>query len=420
MTVHVSQLSNGIRVVTEEVSSVETVTLGIWVDAGARHEKPETNGISHFLEHMAFKGTQSRSAKDIAEEIEAVGGYLNAYTSREATAYHARVLKEDVKLAIDILSDILQHPTFDETEFEREQSVILQEIGQSNDTPDDIIFDHFQAACFPDQPIGRPILGTAKIVQSLTPADIRKYMQKHYAGNQMVFAAAGNIDHDWLAQLVEDHFVDIEDECSFKRLKAHYQGGEFREKRELEQVHLVIGFDGMPYQSEGYYAQSVLSTLLGGGMSSRLFQEVREKHGLAYSIYSYTNSYRDAGVLGIYAGTGEKEAAEIVPIICDELHDLASTPVNTAELSRAKTQLKAGLMMSLESTSARCEQLAQQMLIYGRPVPTKEILDNIEAVDERAVMGAANKIFSSKPSMAAIGPLKHWPKYSTFEKQFAK
>lgn len=420
MTVHVSQLSNGMRVVTQEVSSVETVTLGVWVDAGTRHEKAEINGISHFLEHMAFKGTARRSAKDIAEEIEAVGGYLNAYTSREVTAYHARVLKEDVQLAVDLLSDILQNPTFDEAEFAREQSVILQEIGQSHDTPDDIIFDHFQSACFPDQPIGKPILGTAKIVQDLTANDVRKYMQKHYAANQMVFASAGNIDHDWLVQMVEEHFSDLAPECSFQRLKAHYKGGDYREKRDLEQVHLIMGFQGLQHGHEDYYAQSVLATLLGGGMSSRLFQEVREKRGLVYSIYSYAASYRDTGIFGVYAGTGEKETTELMPVVCEELQNIAEAPVSAAELQRAKTQLKAGLMMSLESTSARCEQLAQQILVYGRPIPIQEVLEKIDIVDERSVMSIASKIFSSKPSLAAIGPTKHLAKYNSLEKKFAK
>ncbi|HEY1430647.1 MAG TPA: pitrilysin family protein, partial [Stellaceae bacterium] len=356
MTARVSRLANGLRVATDAIQTVDTVSLGIWVDVGTRHEPAAINGAAHFLEHMAFKGTERRSACAIAEEIEAVGGHLNAYTSRESTAYYAKVLKEDVPLALDILADILQHSAFDPEELERERTVILQEIGQANDTPDDIIFDHFQECAYPGQAMGRPVLGRPEIIRELRRDAVVAYLRDHYGARRMVLAAAGNLEHEQLVDLADKLLSGLPAERSVSTEPARYAGGDRREDRDLEQLHLVLGFPGVTLGDPDYYAASVLSTAFGGGMSSRLFQEIREKRGLVYAIHSFVHGYRDGGLFGIYAGTGEDEAAELAPALCEEALKLQDglTPI---ELGRAKAQMKAGLLMSLESTSARCEQL---------------------------------------------------------------
>src|SRR5271167_4151106 len=404
MTVRVSTLANGLQVATDQINTVDTVSLGIWVDVGTRHEPPEINGVAHFLEHMAFKGTERRSALAIAEEIEAVGGHLNAYTSRESTAYYAKVLKEDVPLALDILADILQHSTFDPEELERERTVILQEIGQANDTPDDIIFDHFQECAYPEQAMGRPVLGRPEIIRGLGRDAVVAYLRDHYGAQRMVLAAAGNLEHERLVDLADTLLSGLPAERSVSTEPARYAGGDRREDRDLEQLHLVLGFPGVTLGDPDYYAASVLSTAFGGGMSSRLFQEIREKRGLVYTIHSFVHGYRDGGLFGIYAGTGEAEAAELVPAMCDEVIRLEDglTPV---ELNRAKTQMKAGLLMSLESTAARCEQLAQHLLIHGTPFDPLEIVTRVEAGDDAAIRRVVARWRSAPPTLAALGPL---------------
>jgi predicted Zn-dependent peptidase len=403
MTIAISTLTNGMRVVTDHIDTVESASLGIWVGVGARHEHEDVNGVAHMLEHMAFKGTKRRSARGIAEEIEAVGGSLNAYTSRENTAYFARVLKADVPLAIDILADILQNSTFDSEELSRERAVVIQEIGQSFDTPDDLVFDHFQEVAYPDQPLGRSILGSAERIGGMSRETIAGYMNRAYTAPGMVLAAAGRVDHKAIVAQAEVLFNDLGRGNSPPAAAARYRGGERIEDRELEQVHLVLGFDGVSYGDPDYYAVSLLSYLLGGGMSSRLFQEIREKRGLVYSIYGFTSSYVDGGSFGIYAGTGEQEVAELIPVLCDEINKV-TVDIGGEELARTKAQIKAGILMSLESTSARCERLAQHMFVYGRPLTTEKIIEKIDAVDEAAVMRAARRVIATKPSFAALGP----------------
>ncbi len=389
---------------TDPMDTVETVSVGVWVDVGARHEHSKINGVSHLLEHMAFKGTQRRSARAIAEEIEAAGGHLNAYTSRENTAYYAKVLKEDVGLAVDILADILQHSTMDPEELARERAVVIQEIHQAYDTPDDIIFDHFQSAAFPGQGLGMPVLGLAPLVDSMPRPEILDYMRRNYTAPRMVLAASGRIDHDRLVTLAEEAFGELKGEEAGSRDKAGYVGGDFRESRELEQVHLLVGLEGVAFGDDDFYCASVLSTLLGGGMSSRLFQEVREKRGLAYSIYTFLSSYTDAGLFGIYAGTGKEEVKELIPLICDEISKVCDR-VSEEEVARARTQIKSGILMSRESTSSRCEQAAHQVLVFGRPLTTEEIVARIEEVDAARIQQTARRIFSSRPTMAAMGPV---------------
>ncbi len=407
-----SKLSNGMVVITDHMPSVETVSLGVWVNAGTRHEAAEINGISHLLEHMAFKGTERRTAQAIAEEIEAVGGLLNAYTSRDHTAYYAKILKEDTGLGIDILADILQHSSLDPDELAREQAVVVQEISQAIDTPDDIIFDHFQATAFPQQAVGRPVLGTAELVRSFSRKTVAGYMRDHYGSGTMILAAAGNLNHDSIVAEAERHFSGLAPARAGSEEPARYEGGDYREERDLEQVHVVLGFDGVAYEDPDYYAMSVLSGLLGGGMSSRLFQEVRERRGLAYSVYSFSQSLSDGGLFSIYAGTGADESAEVVPVICEEVRKVMKS-VTAEEVRRSRAQIKAGILMGLESTNARCEQLARQLMVHGRIQSIEEVVARIEAVDEAAVVKVANRLFTTPPTFAAIGPLENVADYAS-------
>ncbi len=418
MSVRLTTLENGLRVLTDPMDTVETVSVGVWVDVGTRHERPEVNGISHLLEHMAFKGTKRRTARMIAEQMDAVGGQLNAYTSRENTAYYAKVLKEDLDLALDMIADILQNSTMDAEELTRERAVIIQEIHQSHDTPDDAIFDHFQETAFPAQGLGLPVLGRAQLIQEMPRTDVLDYMRRHYSAPRMVLAAAGRVDHGHVVELARAKFDALPPESPRLGDAAAYAGGDFRQDRDLEQVHLILGYAGVAYESEDFYAASVLATLLGGGMSSRLFQEVREKRGLAYSIYSFSSSYADGGLFGIYAGTGEAEVLELVPLICDEVGKVC-TAIGEEEVNRARAQIKASILMARESTSSRCEQLARQIMVFGRPLPTDEIISKIEAVDVDAVLGAARRIFPGPPTLAALGPVGRLESYDSIRARLA-
>ncbi|HXQ50864.1 MAG TPA: pitrilysin family protein [Stellaceae bacterium] len=404
MTIRVTTLENGMRVLTDRMASVETVSIGVWVAVGTRHEPARINGVAHLLEHMAFKGTERRSALEIASEIEAVGGHVNAYTSREHTAYYAKVLKENTGLAVDILADILQYSTFDARELERERAVVLQEIGQAFDTPDDIIFDLFQERAFPDQPMGRPVLGRAEIIRTIDRDTVAGYLQGNYAAPGMLLVAAGNLEHGEIVDLAQRTFSHLHAESAAKSEPARYVGGDLRQERELEQVHILLGFPGFSFADRDYYAASVVSTALGGGMSSRLFQEIREKRGLVYSIYSFTHAYSDGGLFGVYAGTGEDEAAELMPALCTEIKRL-NDGLAPSELARARAQLKSGLLMSLESTGARCEQHATHMLVFGRPLDVQELIQHIDDVDDAAVARVARRLFEAPPTVTALGPV---------------
>jgi len=403
VTVAVTTLDNGLRVATDAMEDARSVSLGVFVGAGTRNERPEINGVSHLLEHMAFKGTRRRSARAIAEEIETVGGHLNAYTSRESTVYVARVLKENTSLALDILGDILQHSVFDESELELERNVVLQEIGQCNDTPDDLIFDNFQARAYPDQAMGRPILGLPHIVSAFSRDSLGAYMAENYAPGRMVVSAAGDVDHDAFVALVAAAFDSIGPGDAPAPEQARYAGGHMHSEKPLEQLHLVLGFEGVRADDPDYYALSVFSGILGGGMSSRLFQEVREKRGLVYTIASFTSSYADSGLLGVYAGAGADKGGELLPVICDEIKALGGN-VTGEELARARAQARAGLLMSQESVPSRCEQLGTQMLVYGRPIPLDEITDRIDAVDREAISRVAARLLSSAPTFVTLGP----------------
>lgn len=417
MTISISTLSNGMRVITDSNDRVDSAAIGVWVNVGSRYEDKSVNGIAHFLEHMAFKGTKTRSALQIAESIENVGGYLNACTSRETTAYYARVLKEDTDLAIEILADIIQNSVFDAQEMDRERDVILQEISQCNDTPDDIIFDHFQETAYKGQAIGRSILGPQETVRNLNREDLIKFISENYVASRMVLAATGNISHDAIVAMAEEKFKDLKRDNAVSFDKASYKGGEFSESRDLEQLHVLLGFEGVALDDPQYYTVSVLATLLGGGMSSRLFQEVREKRGLAYSIYAFKSCFSDSGMFGIYAGAAPDQAVELLDVISSEVRNVAQN-LSEDMLKRAKAQLKASLLMSLENVSTRCEQLAQHMLFFGRPISRAEIIDRVEAVNLEAIAQVAHKIFSSTPTIASLGNTKHMPKLDSLAFEF--
>ena len=405
MNPRVTVLDNGLRVVTDAFDAVQSASVGVWVDAGARNETAEVNGIAHLLEHMAFKGTGRRSAAAIAQEIEAVGGHLNAYTGREQTAYYAKVLKDDLPLAVDLLGDILQDSVFDQDELRRERAVVIQEIGQSVDTPDDIVFDHLQATAYPEQSLGRPILGTTDTVRRLSRDHLFGYLAQHYGPGSMVLAASGNLDHDRLIVLAEETFGRMSAPArAGEAHAARYVGGDHRVDRPLEQLHLVVGLRGVGYHHRDQYAMSLLSTVLGGGMSSRLFQEIRERRGLVYAIYAFTSFFADDGLLGIYAGTGADEVAELVPVLCDEIRRIGSD-VTDAEVKRAQAQLRSQILMGMESTSARCEHLAATTLMFGHPLPATDVVARIEAVTTDDVTRMARKLVEDPVTVSAVGPI---------------
>tara|TARA_R110002124_G_scaffold44422_5_gene135476 strand:- start:1149 stop:2378 length:1230 start_codon:yes stop_codon:yes gene_type:complete len=392
-------------ILTDHMSHLESASLGVWVKAGARSERKTEHGISHLLEHMAFKGTTSRNALQIAEAIENVGGDLNAATSIEHTGYFARVLKEDVVLAADILADILQNSLFDEEELTREKQVIVQEIGAARDNPDDQVFDLFQEAAFPSQPIGRTILGTVDSVRAVNSDTIRKYMNRNYVGDHMVLAAAGNVSHEGLVEVARERFADLKPNGAPAPQRAEYQGGQERLVSDHEQAHIVVGFEGRAYNADGFYAAQVLASILGGGMSSRLFQEIREKRGLCYSVYSFHWAFADSGVFGVAAATGADEVADLVPVVLDELKR-ATENITEEEVIRVRNQIRAGLLMSLESPSARAGQLARQQILWGRPIPMHETVERINAITARRVQDIAEQIFTQgTPTLAGIGPI---------------
>jgi predicted Zn-dependent peptidase len=400
--INITTLANGFRIATDYIPYVETASIGIWVKCGARKETVETNGIAHFLEHMAFKGTTTRTAKEIAESIESVGGYLNAYTSREATAYYAHVMKEDAPLALDILQDILNNSVFDPEELEKEREVILQEVGQCYDTPDDIIFDYFQETAYPNQSMGRPILGPTSNIRSFSRDMIAQFMADHYCPSRMVLAAAGNVDHDALCKLAEGYFGTRKVLTHENPAPSVYTGGHFYENRTLEQAHVVMGMGGISSHSPDYYTMNIYSGILGDGMSSRLFQEIREKRGLVYSIYSFHSSYSDTGTFGVYAGCDPQRVPELIPVALNELKQFPNT-LTGEEIRKAKNQSKARLTMSMESTSGRCQRLANQLLIFDRAIPLNEISAKIEAVTQADIVELSSKILHTPAILTAIG-----------------
>jgi predicted Zn-dependent peptidase len=408
--VGLTTLPSGLRIVSQHMEHAATVSLGIWIGAGARDELPHEHGLAHLLEHMAFKGTAKRNALQIAEEIESVGGDLNAATSVEYTCYTARVLGPDLALAVDILADILTRPALTAEELKREKGVILQEISAVQDTPDDLVYDRFLEAAFPDQPLGRPILGTAKTVKSFTPDAIRAYLARNYHAGNMVLAASGAVDHDQLVALAKQHLAGLPESpaAAAEREEGRYRGGEARIRSDEEQVHLVLGFPGQPFTKGAHYALQIFSSVLGGGLSSRLFQEVREQRGLAYAVDAFHWPFSDCGVFGISAGTAPEDAGELVEVALACLRQ-AAEDVTETEVARARAQMKVGLLASLESPGGKLEQMARQVLLFGRAIPREELASRLDAVTLEDVRAAGRSLLGHQPTIAAVGPLQGLP-----------
>ncbi|GGD79324.1 MULTISPECIES: M16 family metallopeptidase [Rhizobium] len=408
MTVECTRLKSGLTVVTETMPHLESVALGVWIKSGSRNETGDEHGIAHLLEHMAFKGTARRSARQIAEEIEDVGGEVNAATSTETTSYYARVLKDHVPLAVDILADILTESAFEEEELEREKQVILQEINAANDTPDDVVFDRFSEAAYRDQTLGRAILGTPETVVSFTPQQIRGYLGRNYTTDRMFVVATGAVEHDEFVRMVEDRFASLPTSPSAPPVMeaARYIGGSVREPRDLMDAQILLGFEGKPYHARDFYCSQILANILGGGMSSRLFQEVREFRGLCYSVYAFHWGFSDTGIFGIHAATGGENLPELLPVIIDELHK-STDAIHQKEIERARAQIRAQLLMGQESPAARAGQIARQMMLYGRPISNPEMMERLEGITIERLTDLAGRLFyDTVPTLSAIGPLE--------------
>ncbi len=419
MKTTISTLTNGLRIITQERPSLETVSLGIWVKTGSACENTANNGISHFLEHMSFKGTNTRTALQITEEIENVGGQSNAYTSRECTAYYAKMMKEDAELAIDVLIDSVKNSIFPQEELVKERDVVIQEIKQTIDTPDDIVFDYFQETAFPDQALGRSILGPQKLVKNFSRDDLLSYINTNYAAENMAVCAVGNIKHDDFVNMVAARMSDYKSKVSFTPDQQIYRGGFCSHKKNIEQTHILLGFPSCSYKDKKHCAIVLLSAILGGGMSSRLFQEIREKRGLVYSVYSFNSMFSSNGLFGIYAGTEAKEVPQLMPVVIDEIKKICNDYVTEKEFVRAKTQIKAGLKMGLESSSSTAEVLARQLLMYDRAYSVAELVEKYEAVTLDNIRDAAQSIFSGTPTYTLLGAYDKYMEYDELQKALA-
>lgn len=405
-------LSNGFRIVTERMPGLQSATIGIWVDAGGRDERIEQNGIAHFLEHMAFKGTKTRSPVQIAEAIEDVGGYMNAYTSREVTAYYARVLGADVPLALEVIADILRNSVFDPHELEMERGVILSEIGQALDTPDDIIFDWLQEKAYPEQPLGRTILGPEERIRTFQRDDLATFVREHYGPGQMILSAAGDVDHAAIVAMAERMFGDMTPVDAAPSGKATFVGGESRTEKALEQAHIAIGFESPDYRHKDAYVAQVYASAMGGGMASRLFQEIREKRGLCYTIFAQAGAYTDTGMTTIYAGTSGDQVSALAEITIDEMKRAADT-FTEEETARARAQMKAGLLMGLEGASSRAERMARMIQIWGHVPALDDVVSRIDAVTRDDLRRYAETMATGAPmALAYYGPVKGAPDHA--------
>ena len=417
--VEINTLDNGLRVISQKMNETEAVTIEIWAGVGSRYERAEQNGISHFLEHMAFKGTETRNAKQIAEDFDNIGGQLNAFTSREHTVYYAKVLKENFLEAAELLADIIQNSIFEQQEIERERNVVLQEIAMTNDAPDDIIFDFYQETAFAEQPIGRPILGPSKLVSNFSREDLTGYVGEHYNASNLILSVAGNIEHKDVLNFAQKSLSSINKGKRSEKVSAKYSGGEHRERRDLEQVHMTFGFEGISYLNDDVYKVQLMSCILGGGMSSRLFQEIREKRGLAYAVSSFNSSYLDSGTFTVYSATSPDKINELLNAVCDEMKK-ATSDITEAELKKAKAQAKAGLLMAQESCSNRADAIGRRLMCYGKYISNQEILDKMNSTTLNDVKSILEKIISSsKPTLAAIGKLDKLEDYGVINDRLA-
>jgi len=418
MNQKITTLPSGLRIVVDQLKTVETAAIAVFVNTGSRNETAQINGVSHFLEHMAFKGTKTRNAKQIAEQFDNIGGRINAFTSREKTVYYAKVLKQDTEFATEFLSDILQNSTFDQEELEKERGVILQEIAMTNDTPDDIVFDYFQTTAFPKQAIGRSILGPTKNIKKFQREDFVDYINRQYSYSNIVIVASGNVDEKQFVSYVKKYFNNLGENKLKKFEPAKYHGGDFRKYKNLEQVNLLLGFESISYLDDGYYKCQMLASILGGGMSSRLFQEVREKRGLAYSVYAFNYANFDSGLFGVYLGTTEDKTNQAIEVIGDELLKITNK-ITDEELKRVITQTKAGLLMARESIISRSQKIGGDVLAFNKIISEEEILEKISAISKKQIVDFASKIISaSKPSFSAIGKVKNISDYQKISQKF--
>jgi predicted Zn-dependent peptidase len=411
MTIQITELDNGIRVATDTMPDAESVVLGAWIGVGSRHEPWNANGVAHLVEHMMFKGTKTRSAYALSSAIENKGGEMNAHTSREATVYYARVLPEESENAIDIIGDMLRHSVFAPKELDRERLVVVQEIGREMDSPEDYAFDLMHKQALPDQKIGRSILGSAEVISKLPREALTSYVSRHYVGANTVLVAAGKISHEAFLKMARKRFGSAPRGKKPAEDKTRVSFGAKLLPKEIEQVHLIFGFKGPGYRAKAsYYPAQILSLILGGSSSSRLFQKVREKRGLVYTIHSAHAGFSDAGLFQIYAGTDPKRLRELIPVICDELNDIRKS-VTRGELARAKAQVRADLLMGRESVMRRAEVIGSQILVYGKSIPAEVILKKLLAVTQEDVQKEAQIIFSQKPVLTALGPLDDLESY---------
>lgn len=422
MTVRKTALPSGLRIVTEEIPGVRSAAYGIWVNVGSRDESPKVAGASHFLEHLLFKGTKTRSALDISSSIEAVGGEMNAFTSKEYTCFYARVIDTDLPMAIDVISDLITSSVGREEDVEAERKVVLEEISMRDDDPSDLVHELFGETFYGDTPLGRPILGTVDSIKSLSRNTIFNYYKKRYLPQDVVVAVAGNIKHQKVVDQVikamsRDNFLD-NPKTDFK-LRANTLVRRAQKQnvgllnRKTEQAHLFLGMPGVARDDERRFAMGVMSAALGGGMSSRLFQEIREKRGLAYSVYSYAQQFAGSGFIGFYAGCNPSKATEVVSIIRDVLHDVANNGLTHEELQRAQGAVRGALVLSQEDTGSRMSRIGKSELVYGQIMSFDEILKAVADVSSADIRGLANEILHSTPTLAVVGP---FTKRSAFER----
>ena len=401
-----SVIDGGIRVITEEIPYFKSVSIGVWVTTGSRDEHPNENGISHFIEHLLFKGTERRTAFDIAREIDSVGGALNAFTGREHTCFYAKLLDKNMPLGIDLLSDIFLHPLLDPKDVEKERMVILQEIKMVEDAPDDLIHDLFNRVCWGNHPLGYPILGTSDLVQSFTRDQILRYYKDNYQPNRVIICAAGNLHHQEMVDRIGEAFRQAPGLQNHReRIKPQPVATTNVWKRDLEQVHFCLGSKGLQYNHSLRFSSYVLNSILGGGMSSRLFQEIRENRGLAYSVYSYLPTYTDAGLVVVYAGTSEESLQEVLDLVLKEFKSLKTEPFKNGEVETSKEHLKGNLLLSLENSENMMTRLAKNEIYFNTYVPVGKILQEIEGVNEEKVRSLASELFNGNFCLTVLGPV---------------
>lgn len=411
MTIQITTLPNGLRVATDTMLEAESMVIGAWVGVGTRHEPWSANGVAHLAEHMMFKGTKHRSAYALSAAIEKNGGAMNAHTTREETAYYARVLPEDGELAADVIADMLQRSVFDPKELDREREVIIQEIGRDQDTPEDHVYDLLHSAAFPRQKLGRSILGSPEVIANLPRRKLTDYVKQHYHAGNIVIVGSGKIEHAKLVELAKRHFGRLVQGKAPKFETARIKSGELRRDKDTEQLHMMLAFPGPGLMARSVHAASLLGIVLGGSSSSRLFQKVREQRGLAYSVSASHMAFQDVGLFTLYAGTDPQRVRELIPVVCRELRDV-TRHITPSELKRAKAQARADLLMSQESVMRRAEILGHQMLTYGKPLPLSRTLDQIMAVTEDDTQRLAAKLFTRKPILTALGPVGELEAYA--------